>query len=225
MTDDPPIAPIAEFFSPEVLREYALLADGERGVVIGPRGECTWMRLPRWDGTHRDRQIATVPVVLRRAGRSTGRCGYRSGSTPARISARSRCASCRSTTGSGPGDRARCASAGSGPVMPRSATTARCGRPSAWNPGAITTWSSRSPITSSPPTCHDPTTAGAGPNRLARSGSRDHRHRGRRRFPERLRGAARVGLQRRRDGRRGHHVAAGTRPAGPQLRLPLLLDS
>lgn len=51
MTDNPPIAPsIAELFSPEVLREYALLADGERGVVIGPRGECTWMCLPRWDG-------------------------------------------------------------------------------------------------------------------------------------------------------------------------------
>ncbi len=61
-------------------------------------------------------------------------------------------------------------------------------------------------------------------NRLARSGSRDHRHRGRRRFPGRLCGAARVDLQRRRDGCRGHHVAAGTRPAGPQLRLQLLLD-
>ncbi|HEU4568300.1 MAG TPA: glycoside hydrolase family 15 protein [Marmoricola sp.] len=30
------------------LREYALLADGERGVVVGPRGEFAWMCAPRW---------------------------------------------------------------------------------------------------------------------------------------------------------------------------------
>jgi hypothetical protein len=42
-------APIAELLSPHVLREYAVLADGERGVVIGPRGDCSWMCLPRWD--------------------------------------------------------------------------------------------------------------------------------------------------------------------------------
>ncbi|MDG3013846.1 glycoside hydrolase family 15 protein [Speluncibacter jeojiensis] len=35
-------------FPPHVLREYALLADGERGIVIGPRGDCVWMCLPRW---------------------------------------------------------------------------------------------------------------------------------------------------------------------------------
>jgi alpha,alpha-trehalase len=34
---------------PHVLREYALLADGERGIVVGPRGECAWMCFPRWD--------------------------------------------------------------------------------------------------------------------------------------------------------------------------------
>jgi hypothetical protein len=34
---------------PHVLREYALLADGERGVVVGPRGEYAWMCFPRWD--------------------------------------------------------------------------------------------------------------------------------------------------------------------------------
>jgi GH15 family glucan-1,4-alpha-glucosidase len=32
-----------------VLREYALLADGERGILVGPRGELVWMCFPRWD--------------------------------------------------------------------------------------------------------------------------------------------------------------------------------
>jgi GH15 family glucan-1,4-alpha-glucosidase len=36
-------------FSPHVLREYALVADGERGGLIGPHGELTWMCAPRWD--------------------------------------------------------------------------------------------------------------------------------------------------------------------------------
>ncbi|ORA22122.1 glycoside hydrolase family 15 protein [Mycobacterium angelicum] len=40
---------LAELVSPHVLREYALLADGERGIVVGPRGDCCWMCLPRWD--------------------------------------------------------------------------------------------------------------------------------------------------------------------------------
>ena len=34
---------------PHVLREYALLADGERGIVVGPRGEFAWMCFPRWE--------------------------------------------------------------------------------------------------------------------------------------------------------------------------------
>jgi len=34
---------------PQVLREYALLADGERGAVIGPRGDIVWLCAPRWD--------------------------------------------------------------------------------------------------------------------------------------------------------------------------------
>ena len=34
---------------PHVLREYALLADGERGVLLSPRGDYTWMCFPRWD--------------------------------------------------------------------------------------------------------------------------------------------------------------------------------
>jgi GH15 family glucan-1,4-alpha-glucosidase len=34
--------------SPVVLREYALLADGERGIVVGPHGDFVWMCFPRW---------------------------------------------------------------------------------------------------------------------------------------------------------------------------------
>jgi GH15 family glucan-1,4-alpha-glucosidase len=34
---------------PHVLREYALLADGERGALVGPRGEIAWLCAPRWD--------------------------------------------------------------------------------------------------------------------------------------------------------------------------------
>ncbi|WP_310723364.1 glycoside hydrolase family 15 protein [Streptomyces sp. N2A] len=34
---------------PHPLRHYALLADGERGVLVGPRGEFVWMCAPRWD--------------------------------------------------------------------------------------------------------------------------------------------------------------------------------
>jgi GH15 family glucan-1,4-alpha-glucosidase len=32
-----------------VLREYALLADGERGAVVGPDGQIAWLCVPRWD--------------------------------------------------------------------------------------------------------------------------------------------------------------------------------
>lgn len=35
--------------APHVLREYALLADGRRGALIGPRGEISWMCAPSWD--------------------------------------------------------------------------------------------------------------------------------------------------------------------------------
>ncbi len=34
---------------PRVLREYALLADGERGAVLGPAGDMAWLCAPRWD--------------------------------------------------------------------------------------------------------------------------------------------------------------------------------
>jgi len=35
-------------FPPHALRDYALLADGERGAVIGPRGEIAWLCAPAW---------------------------------------------------------------------------------------------------------------------------------------------------------------------------------
>ena len=34
--------------APHVLREYALLADGERGILVGPHGDFSWMCFPRW---------------------------------------------------------------------------------------------------------------------------------------------------------------------------------
>jgi hypothetical protein len=36
-------------FHPHVLRDYALVADGERGALIGPHGEYAWLCAPRWD--------------------------------------------------------------------------------------------------------------------------------------------------------------------------------
>ena len=38
-----------EEFPLHVLRDYALIADGERGAVVGPRGDIVWMCAPRWD--------------------------------------------------------------------------------------------------------------------------------------------------------------------------------
>ena len=35
-------------YPPETLRQYALLADGERGALCGPQGEIVWMCAPRW---------------------------------------------------------------------------------------------------------------------------------------------------------------------------------
>ena len=32
-----------------MLRDYALLADGERGAVLGPHGDIVWLCAPRWD--------------------------------------------------------------------------------------------------------------------------------------------------------------------------------
>ena len=33
---------------PHVLREYALLADGRRGALLGPDGVVSWLCAPRW---------------------------------------------------------------------------------------------------------------------------------------------------------------------------------
>jgi GH15 family glucan-1,4-alpha-glucosidase len=35
-------------YPPTALRDYAFLADGERGVLVGPRGEMAWMCFPSW---------------------------------------------------------------------------------------------------------------------------------------------------------------------------------
>jgi hypothetical protein len=40
---------LAGRFPPHALRDYALIADGERGGLIGPRGDIVWMCAPRWD--------------------------------------------------------------------------------------------------------------------------------------------------------------------------------
>ncbi|MGA9857747.1 MAG: glycoside hydrolase family 15 protein [Solirubrobacteraceae bacterium] len=40
---------LASIGVPHALRDYALLADGERGVIVGPRGDFAWMCFPRWD--------------------------------------------------------------------------------------------------------------------------------------------------------------------------------
>lgn len=38
-----------ETLAPHALRDYALLADGHRGALVGPRGDIVWMCAPRWD--------------------------------------------------------------------------------------------------------------------------------------------------------------------------------
>ncbi|BBJ46045.1 hypothetical protein SSPO_087630 [Streptomyces antimycoticus] len=35
-------------YPPQDLGSYALLADGERGALVGPRGEICWLCAPRW---------------------------------------------------------------------------------------------------------------------------------------------------------------------------------
>jgi hypothetical protein len=35
--------------APHVLRDYAFIADGERGALIGPEGDVAWMCFPAWD--------------------------------------------------------------------------------------------------------------------------------------------------------------------------------
>jgi len=45
----PPTEAQVPIGTPHTLREYALLADGERGILVGPRGDFVWMCFPRWD--------------------------------------------------------------------------------------------------------------------------------------------------------------------------------
>src|SRR5580693_7124616 len=40
---------LGDVLEPRVLREYALVADGERGAVIGTDGSVAWLCVPRWD--------------------------------------------------------------------------------------------------------------------------------------------------------------------------------
>jgi hypothetical protein len=42
-------SPATPEFPLHVLSEYPLLADGERGILVGPRGDFVWMCAPRWD--------------------------------------------------------------------------------------------------------------------------------------------------------------------------------
>ena len=56
---------------PHVLREYALIADGERGALIGPRGDLAWMCAPRWDSD------AVFSSLLGGAGKLLGHPGRR----------------------------------------------------------------------------------------------------------------------------------------------------
>ncbi|WP_182347432.1 glycoside hydrolase family 15 protein [Tomitella gaofuii] len=51
-TDRPHSAP-----PPHVLRDYALLADGERGILVGPHGDVAWMCFPSW---HSDAVFASL---------------------------------------------------------------------------------------------------------------------------------------------------------------------
>lgn len=41
-------APERDAVLPHVLRDYALIADGERGGLVSPRGDISWLCLPRW---------------------------------------------------------------------------------------------------------------------------------------------------------------------------------
>lgn len=44
-------------FPPETLRQYALLADGERGALVGPHGDIAFLCAPRW---HDDAVFSTL---------------------------------------------------------------------------------------------------------------------------------------------------------------------
>ena len=48
---------LADIGALHILREYTLIADGERGAVVGPRGDLCWMCFPQW---HSDACFATL---------------------------------------------------------------------------------------------------------------------------------------------------------------------
>ncbi len=50
-------APVSAEFPPEALRNYALIADGERGALCGPNGDLVWLCAPRW---HDDAVLSTL---------------------------------------------------------------------------------------------------------------------------------------------------------------------
>ena len=50
-------ADTGEDLRPHVLWDYALLADGERGALVGPHGDIAWMCAPRW---HSDAVFSTL---------------------------------------------------------------------------------------------------------------------------------------------------------------------
>jgi GH15 family glucan-1,4-alpha-glucosidase len=56
VTSTTPAAPHDEY-APSTLRQYALLADGERGALCGPQGDIVWMCAPRW---HDDAIFSTL---------------------------------------------------------------------------------------------------------------------------------------------------------------------
>ena len=60
----------AALFPPHVLREYALLADGERGALVGPRGDIAWMCAPQW---HDDAGLLLTDRRQRLLRRDSGR--------------------------------------------------------------------------------------------------------------------------------------------------------
>ncbi|MFG3200895.1 glycoside hydrolase family 15 protein [Streptomyces sp. NPDC048192] len=60
---DRPVRVPSDVCPPWVLREYAVLADGERGAVVDPEGRIVWLCAPRW---HSDAVFSSL----------IGGCGY-----------------------------------------------------------------------------------------------------------------------------------------------------
>ena len=58
----------AGIVAPHVLRQYALLADGHRGALIGPRGDISWMCAPRWEDDGVFATLIAPPNVTSRDG-------------------------------------------------------------------------------------------------------------------------------------------------------------